>query len=754
MSTEPARKHLAAWQGCSFTSRCKGKTVKTTLPLYFGITEQEFAPLKKKIESERAATKDKRKKEDDIIKRSFMTFLGKLPMPTEGSKDQQQLATSALEKAATPTHTIEKEKESAEKSIKVDEAKLKKSEKPVSPGIESKATTPTPTQASAPTSASPSTPASASTPASTPNPTLIESNKTADVLPDSSPESTLTSKEKEKSPAVSKSQASSPASSPVTAPSQTQTQTLSTAPAQTWAAMAASFKQPNKSKTTNGQLDSKTADHTQSSSAGTTATAADLSANEATSILSSKASSASASASAFKSTPVRDSITPNLFDNTVKPLGLVLLRLMFDSEYLSNAVKNEQNELVIPHGLLNTGNICYMNSIIQFLFSCEPFSQILNIIRKNSINKLGKSTTPILDALLILHESFKKPIKEESKESSVLDSSNFYNSVACLPRFSHLSWGRQEDAEEFLGYLLDGLHEEFVQEIAALPMADVKKFAEAFSNKETGRKLIKAVEFIRDESKESHNADSSAGWKEVANKKVAERRTMEVKYSPIVSLFGGQFKSVLNMTNKKSSITLDPFMQVQLDISDSWVDDLVSAFKKFSEDEEISMGKDKAKKQNFIDKVPEILIIQLKRFSFVTSDSNDDQNDFNEVVKGKKKKNDSFRQQQQQSIPKAVEGRIEKIHKFVKYEHQLELPSECISKTNFCDTKYELISVVYHHGRHTEGGHYTVDVKCPNDEWIRIDDTNITSITPDDAVSDQNKQNKTAYILMYKKIEN
>lgn len=470
------------------------------------------------------------------------------------------------------------------------------------------------------------------------------------------------------------------------------------------------------------------------------------------------ASPASSSSSIF------DTVSPEFLSSTTpKPLGITLLRIMFDSQYINRIFnKKDESTLIYPHGLQNSGNICYMNSVLQFLFYCEPFSQILNIIRETTIKELdeSKSKTPILNALLDLQDSFKIAPKTSNK-IDVINPDHFYSSIASLPRFSHLSWGRQEDAEEFLNILLDGLHEEFVQSIKILPTADVNRFANAFNNKETSRKILQNVDFIKDLSKENASSLDNNDWNEVgSNMKTIGKRSFQVKLSPIVNLFGGQFKSVLKASNKKSSITLDPFMQVQLDISDPETTDLTTAFEKFSQDEEVSLGSTMAKKQNFIDKLPSILIIHLKRFSFVTNDeSNSENGDYELVTKNKKnKRNNKETSQQnfaQQSKSKLLDGRIEKIHKFIKYDHKLTLPKSCISTMVSEEPNYKLLGVVYHHGRSTENGHYTVDVLTSTDQWVRIDDTNITNITPLDAVSDQNvlsNINKTAYILMFQKV--
>ncbi|GME85312.1 unnamed protein product [Ambrosiozyma monospora] len=320
-------------------------------------------------------------------------------------------------------------------------------------------------------------------------------------------------------------------------------------------------------------------------------------------------------------------------DNTLKPLGVLLLRIMYDEQYLTKVIAQNKSDLITPHGLINSGSICYMNSIMQLLFVCEPFTQMLNIIRNGTLGSLDSSNskTPIIDASLSLLESFKK-VSDKPGKTDIINPMSFYNSIAQLPRFRHLKLGVQEDAEEFLGHLLDGIHEECVDSIAALSNTELQKLMNLITDKDTKKKVTLGVDLIK--NKETANGGDDDGWHEVgSNRKIAVKRTFEVKPSPIVKLFGGQFRSVLQTpTSKKSSITLDPFMHVQLDISDPDTVDLVSAFDKLAEVEEISFGESNAKKQNFIDKLPQILIIHLKRFSFVTEQETAEEEDTYEVV--------------------------------------------------------------------------------------------------------------------------
>ena len=50
--------------------------------------------------------------------------------------------------------------------------------------------------------------------------------------------------------------------------------------------------------------------------------------------------------------------------------------------------KASQNMPFLPHGLRNTGNICFLNATLQALLSCPPFVHLLQDLRNRSIPKV------------------------------------------------------------------------------------------------------------------------------------------------------------------------------------------------------------------------------------------------------------------------------------------------------------------------------------------------------------------------------
>lgn len=156
-------------------------------------------------------------------------------------------------------------------------------------------------------------------------------------------------------------------------------------------------------------------------------------------------------------------------------------------------------------------------------------------------------------------------------------------------------------------------------------------------------------------------------------------------------------------------MTLEPYKPLQLDIGAPHVNNIVDALKGLTRTEALTGDfggrSNSAKKQVFIDSLPPVLILHLKRFQYENN----------------------------------LTG-TQKIWKKVGYPLELEIPREVFQPTKRGGLavkggppRYRLTSVVYHHGKSAAGGHYTVDVlREDGREWIRMDDTVIRRIRPED----------------------
>ncbi|KAF4995066.1 hypothetical protein FDECE_12921 [Fusarium decemcellulare] len=366
----------------------------------------------------------------------------------------------------------------------------------------------------------------------------------------------------------------------------------------------------------------------------------------------------------------------------------------------------DQLSFLEPRGLINTGNMCYMNStkVLQVLMFCVPFYDFLSQISKRAVHSF-KSDTPLIDAMIMFMHEFKtiksatavdalrRTLKNEELEryGEPFTPEFVYEAIRQLPRFASMRRGHQQDAEEFLGFLLQSLDDE---------CTSVMNSAAALSEQSESRRSS-AAQGVADD------------WLEVGRKQKAAvtRSSGSNSSSPISKIFGGLLRSEFRVPGLKDSITTEPYQPLQLDIGSPDVRNVVDALRGLTRPERLQgdfnspRGKDvTATKQVFIESLPPVLILHLKRFQFDAEGN----------------------------------GTV-KIWKKIGYPLELEIPREALSRqkrqtyTDGAMPKYKLISVVYHHGKNASGGHYTVDVRRQEGrEWIRIDDTFIRRVRSED----------------------
>ena len=223
----------------------------------------------------------------------------------------------------------------------------------------------------------------------------------------------------------------------------------------------------------------------------------------------------------------------------------------------------------------------------------------------------------------------------------------------------------------------------------------------------------------------SHNpADKDGGWLEVGPKQrpsVTRSSGAIATESPITKIFGGKLRSEFRVPGLKNSVTLEPYQPLQLDIGDPSVSNISDALKGLTRSETIHGNFNSPRgpgataiKQVFIETLPPVLILHLKRFHYDTSST-------------------------------SGIGSTQKIWKRVGYPLELEIPREVFSQSRRAQLsnrpqglpKYRLISVVYHHGKNASGGHYTVDVRRQEGrEWVRFDDTVVRRVRSEDVASE------------------
>lgn len=340
--------------------------------------------------------------------------------------------------------------------------------------------------------------------------------------------------------------------------------------------------------------------------------------------------------------------------------------------------------------------------ILQVLLFCVPFYDFLDQYAKRAVHSF-KSETPLVDAMIMFMRDFKVIDSAESAEKlrmrlkdneleqygEPLTPEYVYDVIRRLPRFDNMKRGQQEDAEEFLGFLLAGLHDECAHVIKSTRSSNGEHAVTSPTSERSG--------------------PVDGGWLEVGPKQKASvtqsSGAVDVE-SPLTKIFGGKIRSEYKRPGEKPSVTLEPYQPLQLDIGSPNINNISDALKGLTHLETLDSsvrGGRPSTKQMFIETLPPVLILHLKRFHY---DVNGPQ----------------------------------KIWKKIGYPLELDIPKEVFPphkrgglNAHGGSPRYRLTGVVYHHGKNASGGHYTVDLRRQEGrEWIRMDDTIIRRIRAED----------------------
>lgn len=373
----------------------------------------------------------------------------------------------------------------------------------------------------------------------------------------------------------------------------------------------------------------------------------------------------------------------------------------------------------IPRGLINSSNWCYINATLQALLMCPPFFQLLKSLPRAEKNQ--KTSTPFIDCFINLACEFsplstKKGYQQskEIRQGPPFTPDCVYEMLAST-KSSLSENGTQEDAEEFLSCVLNGLHEE----MCCLDQLIHSENEEAAKVKEDKSSIDNSQNSLNDQEEEEE-------WEEVIgskrNKTAVTRRADRSK-TILSQIFRGELCTSVTRSGQKLSMSHEPFYALPLTFPQHeqyWsVEDALYALTDRESFSGIETNQN-VTRQQFIEILPPILILHLKRFVY--------------------NKN----------------GGLKKIDRRMDFRSDLIIAKDLLSKSakkySSAQRTYKLFAVVCHHGERATGGHYTADVfHIGMSSWLRIDDQKIQTVSHNEVT--RHSPTRSPYLLFYRRID-
>merc|ERR1711899_544373 len=397
------------------------------------------------------------------------------------------------------------------------------------------------------------------------------------------------------------------------------------------------------------------------------------------------------------------------------------------AKFLQNYVMTHRSSMIKPRGLSNRNNWCFVNAILQALVACPTFYNLVKALPEDSLKKASmvKFTKAIRGFVcefspLDHFPKINRRERDKGKKNGDLpvgmtfEASSIFQLLLSLNSDTFkVEEGRQEDAEEFLTFLLNELNDEMS---ALIKLLIIDEEPEDEQN--------------NPDQNESHEDEEDADeWHEVGakNKSLLTRRVggsnVSLK-SPLGSIFQGQLQSCVQLSNGEPTATLQPFFTLPLDIQSKNIknvsDALIHNFTSEALDGYVCSKTKKeieASRSLYLDELPSVLILHLKRFIYDDSGS-------------------------------------QKLLKNIDFPVDLEIPKEILSsnsrnKYHPKQQSFKLFAVVYHNGKEATLGHYVTDVYHAGLGWLHCDDSLIKSMT--EAMVMSHSANSVPYILFYRR---
>ncbi|XP_029563444.1 ubiquitin carboxyl-terminal hydrolase 46 [Salmo trutta] len=348
-------------------------------------------------------------------------------------------------------------------------------------------------------------------------------------------------------------------------------------------------------------------------------------------------------------------------------------------------------------GLVNFGNTCYCNSVLQALYFCRPFRE--NVLAYKAQQKKKEN---LLTCLADLFHS----ITTQKKKVGVIPPKKF---ISRLRKENDLFDNyMQQDAHEFLNYLLNTVADILLEEKKLNTVADI---------------------LLEEKKQEKQNGRLKNNGTAITTETELENKTTEPTW--VHDIFKGTLTNETRCLNCETVSSKDEdFLDLSVDVEQntsithclrdfSNTETLCSEYKYYCE---TCCSKQEAQKRMRVKKLPMILALHLKRFKY-----------------------------------------MEQLHRYTKLSYRVVFPLELrLFNTSGdsvnLDRMYDLVAVVVHCGSGPNRGHYITIVKS-HGFWLLFDDDIVEKIDAQaieefyGLTSDISKNSESGYILFYQSRE-
>lgn len=357
--------------------------------------------------------------------------------------------------------------------------------------------------------------------------------------------------------------------------------------------------------------------------------------------------------------------------------------------------------LKLPYtGLVNFGNTCYMNATIQCLVATLPLSIFfLDNKWKNFVQKNYKGSGGHMPGVYsnLIREMWKNDV-------AVIQPSSLRKFCARW----RPEWGldKQQDASEFLVFLVDILHEDL-----------------NFNWQRTPLKQLTLEEEMNRE-RMPMNKVSKIEWE----------RYIHREQSFISNIFAGQHASILRcMTCGNTSTTYDTFYSLSIEIPRSGRSNIQECLRSFCQQEVLRDGEKwrcphckterEATKQIIITRIPQVLVVHFKRF---TDDSRKVRTPIDFPLYGL---------DMQPYMADTQDPHVDK---------------EKVDPATTPPFHYDAYAITRHIGSTLNGGHYIALVRdAARSCWREFNDRIVRDFDPNKLRPEDRLQNEQAYIVFY-----